>query len=138
MLGGTRVLFGALVVVPPTREARIPDGTGRTPEVVPHPGLRNRMYVDQHEKRDLISAAYFAENPNPGSIIPPPIDWLHRSLPNWLKPEPKSAKASWHDRACGSGSCVWALRPKTAAPLANPRAPNWPKMEFGMPGGHPI
>ena len=30
-----------------------------------------------------------------------------------------------------------ALRPQTAAPLANPWAPNWLKTEFGMPGGIP-
>jgi hypothetical protein len=47
------------VVVPPTPEARIPDGTGRTPEVVPHPGPRTRIFVDQYENRDLISEASF-------------------------------------------------------------------------------
>jgi hypothetical protein len=35
--------------------------------VVPNPGLRNRIFVDQNENRDLISAAFFAQNPNPGS-----------------------------------------------------------------------
>jgi hypothetical protein len=50
--GRTRVHFGAPLVMPPPPEARMPDGTGRTPEVVPHSGLRNRMVVDQNEKRD--------------------------------------------------------------------------------------
>jgi hypothetical protein len=40
---------------------------GGLPEVVPHPGLRNRIFVDQNENRDLISAGFFAQNPNPGS-----------------------------------------------------------------------
>ena len=53
---------------PPTSEARIPDGTGRTPEVVPHPGLRNRIFVDQHENRDPISRALGMQIPNPGSV----------------------------------------------------------------------
>jgi hypothetical protein len=46
----------------------IPDGTGRTPEVVPHLGLRNRIFVGQNEKRDLISRALGAEIPNGGSF----------------------------------------------------------------------
>jgi hypothetical protein len=52
---------------PPSPEARIPYGSGRTPEVVTHPGLRHRSLVNQVEIRDLISAACFAQHPNPGS-----------------------------------------------------------------------
>jgi hypothetical protein len=46
----------------------MPDSTGKTPEAVPHPGLRNRISVDQHENRYLISAAPVAQNLNPGFI----------------------------------------------------------------------
>jgi hypothetical protein len=38
------------------------------PEVVPHPGPRNRCFVKQHYIRDMISAVLFAQNPNPASI----------------------------------------------------------------------
>jgi hypothetical protein len=50
-LGRTRVHLGAPAVVPP-------------PEVC----SRNRCFVDQNEKRDLISRALGAEIPNPGSV----------------------------------------------------------------------
>jgi hypothetical protein len=39
----------------------------RLPQVVPHPGPRNLSFVDQNEKRDLISRALGTQIPNPGS-----------------------------------------------------------------------
>ena len=51
---------------PPRHEFQTaPEGL---PEVVPHPGSRNRIFVDQNEKRDLISRALGAQIPNPGSV----------------------------------------------------------------------
>jgi hypothetical protein len=48
---------------------------------------------------------------------PPIIAWLRRSLPNWLKPEPKPVGMTM---PLAPDPAVIALWRQTAAPLANP------------------
>jgi hypothetical protein len=53
--------------------------------------------------------------------IPPLVDWLSSSLPSWRKPEPKPVGMIV---PVAPDVPLGGRRPKTAAPLANPRAQN--------------
>jgi hypothetical protein len=76
LYSGSGLARHGYALVPPSWYPRPPRHDFQTapeglPEVVPHPGSRNRMFVDQNEEneeRDQISRALGAQIPNPGSV----------------------------------------------------------------------